>query len=487
MTKTLADQLGGGRLARAGCLTAAAMAQAGDVIAQVKSERLETARILFCDQHGTLRGKTIVADALPAAFRDGITVPSTILLKDTSQRTAFAVWGADAGFGEGFLTGASDALLIPDPSTFRILPWAPHSGVLLCDVRTRDLEPIAFASRTVLSSAIDRLATAGFDMMTGLEVEFHIFKRDPADTSHSDCGMPGAAPRTSALTRSYGLLADAHYDALEEVMDALRRTSDAMGLPVRSMEPEFGPSQVEFTFAPAGPMAHADNFALFRMMAKQVCRRMGLHATFMCRPVVDNGAASGWHVHQSILERASGTNVFMPHADGALSDTASGWIAGLLHHAAECCVLTTPSVNGYKRYQPFQLAPERVQWGVDNRGAMIRALMQPGDPASRIENRTPEPAANPYFVFASQIVAGLHGVNAGWTAPPPAESPYADAAEALPKTLLDAIHAFETGTLFAQALGQDFVQYISHLKRAEWARYVSALSEWEQREYFDLF
>ncbi|WP_202913418.1 glutamine synthetase family protein [Acuticoccus sediminis] len=487
MATAIRQSLAAGLLARTGHLDEAAQDTATEVIARVGAEGLETVRLVFPDPHGILRGKTVVARALPSAFRDGVGMPSTIILKDTSQRTVFPVWEADAGFGAGELTGASDVLLAPDPATFRTLPWSPTSGWMMCDVVTKDGRAIPFSSRAVLRSAIDRLAGAGLRMVTGLEVEFHVLRIEDARAAHVDTGMPPAPYATSALTRAYSLLSDAHYDALEEVMDALRRACEGLGLPLRTMEPEFGPSQVEFTFDPAGPMEHADGMVLFRAMAKQVCRRMGLHATFMCRPKIANGAASGWHLHQSVVDAETGENRFVPKEDGVLSPTASGWIAGLLEHAAECCLVTTPSVNGYKRYQAFQLAPDRVQWAVDNKGAMIRGLMRPGDPASRIENRVPEPAANPHFVIASQILAGLDGIERGLVAPPPAENPYGTNAPKLPTSLLDAIVAFEGGRLFSGTLGPSFTAYLSRLKRAEWDRYVAALSEWEQQEYFDLY
>jgi glutamine synthetase len=324
-------------------------------------------------------------------------------------------------------------------------------------------------------------------MVCGLEVEFHVFALEDPALAHADATMPGRPPATRLLDRGWQFLTETHYDRLEPVLDELRRTAMAMGMPVRSVEVEMGPSQVEFTFDPAGPMRHADTMVMFRTMVKEVAARRGLHATFMCRPRLENCASSGWHLHQSLVDPASGANLFMPGADGALSPQASGWIAGLLAHAEESCLLTTPTVNGYKRYQPFQLAPDRIQWGVDNRGAMIRGLMAPGDPASRIENRVADTTANPYYFFASQILGGLAGIEAGLSAPAPVETPYESAARALPRSLIAAIEAFEAGGLFAAALGPEFVSYLARLKRAEWERYLMTVSEWEQREYFALY
>ncbi len=477
-----------GALARLGLMSDDAARLAEETLAQVAAEGLETVRLVFPDQHGTLRGKTVVAEALGAAFRSGVSAPSTGLFKDTAQRTAFPVWRADAGFGRGAMTGSNDILLAPDPATFRILPWSPKSGWMLCDIAQTDGAPISFAPRNVLRRAIDALAEAGYRMVAGLEVEFHVYRVIDGKRRPEETGMPPDPPEVETLTRAFGLLGEARYDALEPVMDALRRAAIGLGLPLRGLEAEFGPSQLEFVFDPSGPLEQADAMVLFRSMAKQVCARQGLHATFMCKPALANAAASGWHLHQSIVEAASGRNMFTPDAEtGAVSPFAGAWIAGLLEHARESCAITTPTVNGYRRFTAFQLAPNRVQWAVDNRGAMIRSLMRAGDPASRVENRVAEPAANPYYVLASQILGGLSGVGRALVAPPPVEEPYDSDAPLLPASLYEAIVAFEQGALFREALGPEFAAYYARLKRFEWERFIGTISEWEQREYFSLF
>ena len=177
----------------------------------------------------------------------------------------------------------------------------------------------------------------------------------------------------------------------------------------------------------------------------------------------------------------------MPENHGTLSKLAANWIAGLLVHAQESCLLTTPTVNGYKRYQAFQLAPQNIQWGRDNRGAMIRDLTRINDTASRIENRVAETAANPYYFFASQIFSGLSGIEQDLTPPDAVEMPYSDNDKQLPASLIDAITAFSASTLYREALGDGFVDYLVTLKKAEWDRYCMTVSEWEQTEYFSLF
>jgi glutamine synthetase len=461
--------------------------RAGEILEQIERDKIETVRLAFADQHGVLRGKTIVAGGMASAFKNGMAMTSTLLLKDTSHRTVFPVWEDNIGFGAGNLTGAGDVLIAPDPATFKVLPWSPHSGWILCDVRNKDGSAMPMCTRSILKKSIDLLAEDQMELVCGPEYEFYVFNIENPRLDHADSGIPATPPETSLISHGYQYLTEARYDALEQVMDDLRRGCEQLGLPIRSMEAEFGPSQCEFTFEPAAPLQQADNTILFRSMVKQICARKGLHATFMCRPNVQGIVPSGWHMHQSILDKKTGQNLMTPESADTLSITANGWIAGLLEHAAASCLLTTPTVNGYKRYQPYQLAPDRIQWGRDNKGAMIRALMAPGDKASRIENRVAEPTANPYLFLASQILSGHDGIKRGLTAPTPVESPYTSDADSLPKSLIAALDHFDKSAFYKEALGADFASYISRIKHAEWERYLMTVSEWEQREYFSLF
>lgn len=476
-----------GGLATSGLLSAAAIVKAAELLEQVANSDCETVRVMFTDQHGILRGKTIVASALSSIFTAGLRVPSTLLLKDTSHRTVFSVWSKDAGLGSSPMNGAGDIVLIPDPATFKHLPWALHSAWILCDTAYKHGEPINFEPRTVLKRSLDKLQQFNMKLVVGLEVEFHVFELLDANREHAQTTMPGRAPTTRALAHGYQFLTETRYAELESVMDELRRYCQQMGLPVRSMEVEMGPSQFEFTFEPDTPLAHADNMVMFRTMVKEVCARRGLHATFMCRPKVDNGASSGWHLHQSLVDSSTGQNLFMPESGQELTSVAKHWIAGLLNHAIEACLLTTPTVNGYKRYQPYQLAPDRIQWGHDNRGAMIRALTNAGDAASRIENRVADTTANPYYFIASQIICGLAGIDADLNVPDAVETPYDCDAKRLPDSLITAVEAFSESALFRAELGGEFVDYLVQIKRAEWARYLNTVSQWEQDEYFSLY
>ena len=468
--------------------TAAQEAAAERIIARVVEEELELVRFSFADQHGVLRGKSIFADAVPSTMRNGCAMTSTLLLKDTSHRTVYPVWQEGAGLEMPELTGAANFLMIPDPETFRVLPWAPRTGWLLCDIYFPDGRPVPFSTRRLCRQALDRLAQRGYDFICGLEVECTIFKLEAQQLAFQDAGQPGAPPEVSLLAHGYQYLTENRMDELDPVLELLRRHLLPLDLSLRSVEVEFGPSQCEFTFSALPGMQTADNMVLFRSAVKQICRRHGYHATFMCRPAFPNIFSSGWHLHQSLVDKETGRNAMIPdQEEELLSPLGRQFVAGLMEHAPAACVFTTPTINGYKRYKPYTLAPDRILWSRDNKGAMIRVLGGVGDPGTRVENRIGEPAANPYLFIASQIVSGLDGIERELEPPPPQAEPYAAEAQTVPRSLEDALSALDANALFREEFGEQFVNYILKIKRFELDRFFSAVTDWEQKEYFDLF
>jgi glutamine synthetase len=226
---------------------------------------------------------------------------------------------------------------------------------------------------------------------------------------------------------------------------------------------------------------------------------MGYFATFMCRPALKGYYSSGWHLHQSLVDTVSGRNLLTPDREGEfLSPLGRSYLAGLLHYAVPAIAFATPTVNGYRRLRPNSLAPDRATWAYDHRGVMLRVLGGPDDPATRIENRIGEPAANPYLYTLSQVVTGLAGIESALEPPPPDDEPYAAPRTLLPKSLVDALDALEKEPLFRRELGDTFIDYFIKLKRTEAGRYLDAVkqagtsaddepTEWEQNEYFDFF
>jgi glutamine synthetase len=453
----------------------------------IEERRLETVRLSFPDQHGILRGKTVMAADAASVMRNGCSITTTLLAKDTSHRTVFPVFTAGGGFGMPEMEGGGDFLMIADPTTFRVLPWAPQTGWVLCDIHFGDGRPVPFSTRHLQRGVLKRLAEAGFDYKAGLEVEFHIFKIENPRLGPEDAGWPGEAPEVSVLAPGYQYLTETRFDQFEPIVETVRRDVLALGLPLRSIEIELGPSQCEFTFHPEIGLAPADSMMLFRSAVKQICRRHGYLASFMCRPRVPNTLASGWHLHQSLRERASGANAFVPADDGHLSAVGRHFLGGLIAHARAVAAFATPTINGYKRYRAYALAPDRVIWGHDNRGVMVRALGGRGDAATRLENRVGEPAANPYLYMASQIVAGLDGIARKLDPGPCADTPYETTAPLLPKSLDEALAALREDRCFAEGVGQGFIDYYIRIKQFEIARHQAEVTEWEQKEYFELF
>ncbi|WP_345801646.1 glutamine synthetase family protein [Microbacterium sp. AZCO] len=479
-----------GFIGRHGLWSEERYAAAGQMRRVVDEIGVEMVRFSFVDQHGVLRGKTIARGGIAAAMRSGVTAPSSLLLKDTSGQSVFPVFSPETGVGVAGFSGAGDIVLVPDPTTFRVLPWAAQTGWILCDVRFPDGSPVPLCTRTVLRNELTALAARGYGMTVGAELEFHVYRADQApltDENIGSPGRPGAARPTGPTTRGSQLLHEEGLDRMQPLVDALYRGLTLLDLPLRSIELEFGPSQFELTMEAGSAAETADAIVLCRSAVRRIAASLGYHATFMSRPQGADGASTGWHLHQSLTD-ASGANVFQPEtADGSMSLLGESYLAGLLAHAPAAAAFTTPTVNGYKRYQPNSLAPDRIAWGIDNKGAMVRAVGGFGDSATRLENRSGEPAANPYLYIASQLISGMDGVDRGLIPPAPTDDPYNTAAPSLPASLGEAVAALAVDSAFRSALGGVVVDWFATIKRAEFARYLRHVSDWEQREYFDIF
>jgi glutamine synthetase len=479
----------------------------------IDASGLELVRFVWCDLHGVTRGKTLVAAAAARALREGVGMVSTLMLKDTSDRTAFKVFepgGTDSlpGFGQ-----ANNLMLLGDPASLRLLPWAASTGWVQCQPWFQDGTPVMLDTRRVLQHALARLAQAGYGMRCGLEIEFHIYRIDntQAQMDPQAADWPGAPPAVSLVHPGYNLLTEAWADMAEEPLRIVQHTAQALGLPLLSLEIELGPSQVEAVFDVTDALTAADNMVLFRNGVKQALRRAGYHASFMCRPPFPNIMSSGWHLHQSLVATDSGANAFVrdlpapgstPHeAQHTLSAVGAHWLAGLLAHARGMSVFCTPTANGYGRFRPNALAPQSVLWGRDNRGAMLRVVGECGDAATRIENRLGEPAANPYLYLASQIHAGLDGLQRELAPPPATKSPYAavdpspglagtaGSATRLPTSLGEALQALQDDVTLVDAFGHSFVDYYQRIKQSEFTRFGQASDpdDFQRREYFSRF
>jgi glutamine synthetase len=409
---------------------------------------------------------------------------------DTTNNVVTPLFSAEGAYGVEELRGFPDGILVPDPTTFRTLPWTPGTGWVLSDMYFQSGRPVPFCSRQLMKGALATLAERGLDYMAGLEVEFYITRLEDKKLTPEQSGWPPDAPAVSTVAHGFQYLTEIRNDEIDDILVLLQDNLTEIGLPLRSMEDEWGPGQSEFTFDPQVGLDPADTMLLFRTATKQLCRRNGLHATFMTKPALPNFFSSGWHLHQSLVSRDGGGNAFTNHADdgAVLSELGRYFTGGLLEHASATSVFATPTVNGYKRFAPFSFAPDRASWAVENRGAMVRVLGGPGDESTHLENRVGEPCANPYLFMASQIVAGLDGVERKLDPGEPDLEPYGADRRLLPTGLDEAVLALEQeGQVFRDAFGTPFVDFVLSIKRHELGRYRAHVTDWEQREYFEVY
>ena len=459
------------------------------VLRLIEENDLEVVRLSFADQHGILRGKSVVADEVPQALRNGCTNTSTLLAKDTSHKTVFPVFTPGGGFDIPEMSNAGDIIMVPLPSSFHILPWTPKTGWMLCDIYFPNGRNIPFSTRQILKTALRNLSEDGFTYLAGLEVEMHIYKLENPKLEPEHAGQPASPPEVSLLAHGFHYLTENRMDEFEPILQIIRGHLYELGLPIRTFEVEFGPSQLEITFKPLFGLKAADNMMLFRSAMKQICKRHGYHVTFMCRPGLKNAFSSGWHLHQSLIKMADGSNAFMPNNNkDLLSPLGMNFVAGLLKRASAAAIFTTPTLNGYKRYKPNSLAPNRIVWGKDNKGAMLRVIgAGKNDPATHLENRVGDPAANPYLYMVSQILSGMDGIERNLAPQPPTNDPYAPGTDLLPTNLLEAIDALKFSKMFRKELGDQFVDYLLHIKTAEVNRFFSEVTDWEHQEYFEMY
>jgi glutamine synthetase len=478
-------------------LSDAQRAAAGDVAKQISDADLRTVRLVVVDQHGIPRAKYLSAAALMSALENGSDFSGAIYSLDSANGVFPPAFAAGGGFGIEEMTGFPDITLVPDPATFRVLPYADRTGWILSDPYFANGKPVPLDGRGLLRRQLDRLAERGLELYAGIEVELYVTRPTQASIGFDETGQPGAPGKpleVEVIERGYQFLSDTRMDAVADAVEAIRDGLSDVGIPPRSIENEWGPGQIEITFSPMEGMAASDAMILFRTTVKAVCARIGLHATFMCWPALPNFFPSGSHLHQSLVETDGARNVFADDRD-LLSQTGRQYVAGLLDHAREMAVFGDPTTNAYARFRPYSFAPDRVCWGGDNRGALIRVQGGPGDPGTHIENRLSEPAANPYLWLAANVAAGLDGIDRGAEPPDPVEGdPYAAEAPLLPQSLSEAVDELERSAFYREAFGDALVDYLVMMKRFELNRHDEAAgedgagrSDWEMREYFEFY
>ncbi|MDD5556019.1 MAG: glutamine synthetase family protein [bacterium] len=435
-----------------------------DVRKLARERNVRFIRLWFTDILGRLKGFAITRSELEEALDSGM--------------------GFDGSSIEGFARiEESDMVAMPDPNTFAVLPWRPQEGGaearMFCDILNPDGTPYEGDPRQVLRKALDRAAKMGFTYMVGPELEYFYFQDEEGLTTLDRGGYFDMAPTD--------LGADLRRETIQILED--------MGIQVEYDHHEVAPSQQEIDLRYGDALAMADNAMTYRLVVKDVARKRGVYATFMPKPLQgENG--SGMHTHQSLYR--NGRNAFFDAKDPyGLSAVAKSFIAGLLRHAKEICIVTNQWVNSYKRLVPGYEAPVYVSWARRNRSTMIRVpLYKPGkENATRVEFRAPDPACNPYLAFAVMLAAGLEGVEGKYPLPPPVEEDIfefseekreAAGIETLPGSLYAALLEARKSALLRRTLGDHiFAKFIEN-KKIEWDQYRIHVSRFELDKYLSI-
>jgi glutamine synthetase len=461
---------------------------AKELIQRLKNDDITYVRVTYCDQHGLTRGKMLPVKQFVSVLKNGLASTHAIFAMDSANNIFLPVFSEDGGFGNDEMGGAGDMIMVPDPATFRLLPWAEKTGWVLSDLYLKSGAVMPFSPRAILATQLKKLHAKGFELLIGLEVEFHVFKIDDPQLTMEASTQPAEPPSVSPLAHAYQYQCEQNLDEVTPLMELFHQNLQALGLPIRTLEDEWGPGQCEITMEPLPAMQAADAMVLMRSTLKQLARRHGYLVSFMCKPGLPNVYSSGWHLHQSLVDLKTGDNAFATTDQKQyLSEVGQHYVAGLIEHARACTAFSNPTINGYKRMNANALAPNRAVWSIDNKAACLR-LANAGDRSVHIENRSGEPAANPYLFFTSQLAAGMEGIESKRDPGPPLSDPYAQTDKtALPASLMEGITALDESELLRKEMGEPFVNYYLMLKRHEIHRFLSTVTDWEHKEYFERY
>ncbi|MDA1278518.1 MAG: glutamine synthetase family protein [Chloroflexi bacterium] len=435
------------------------------VLFSAREHDVKFIRLWFTDILGTLKGFAITVDELEGVLRNGASF--------------------DGASVEG-LTRAdeTDMVAMPDPSTFQVLPWRPSKNAvarLFCDIETVSGDKSVTDGRQVLRRNIARAYEMGLTFYVAPEIEYYCGVNGPDREVNQDKG--GYFDQTSVD----GTGADLRRDIV--------LTLEQMGIPVKHSHHEVGSGQHEIDLRHTNALTMADSVITFKVIAKELAAADGGYATFMPRPFGDRHG-SGMHTHMSLF-RGDDNAFFDADADLNLSEIGRQFIAGLMRHAAEICVVTNQWVNSYKRLLPGLEAPIFASWTTGNFGDLIRVpTYRPGREESiRVEYRAPDPAANPYLLFSVLLAAGLDGIEKNMPLPEPLEADVYRMSDSelndrgvvrLPRSLEEAIRLAEDSDLLEHALGPIVKENFLANKRLEWQQFSNTVTDYEVEKYRNL-
>ena len=389
------------------------------------------------DLNGIMRGKRIPANR----WQDVCETGNACCLSLFTMDMTCDVWDTPL---VNFENGFPDFHIMPATRPVPI-PWEP--GVAMCfgTGLGMDHKPVPVDPRQALVRQIERAAAMGIDVQAGAELEFYLL--DPQTGQPRDVGND-----------CYGLERAASF---EHVLGPIRQQIDAIGIPIEQSNPEYAPGQVEVNMRYDSALLAADRVVMFRSLVKQLATRHGYLASFMAKPFIDLGG-NGFHLHYSLW--SEGQNIFSD--GGRLNDTGRHFLGGLQKRMVEMSICSAANVNSYRRRVPYSFCPTNASWGMDNRTVALRVI-EGSDSATRVEKRDAGADCNPYLLMATDIAAGLDGIEEKQE---PTKITIGDAYsdshdEALPTTLADAIRLARRSDWLASVLGA--AQLETWLQQAE--------------------
>lgn len=432
-----------------------------DIMRRIEEEDIEFIRLQFTDMFGALKNVAITSSQLGKAL---------------DNKCMF-----DGSSIEGFVRiEESDMYLYPDLDTFETFPWRPQQGKvarLICDVYKADGTPFEGDPRYVLRRVLKEAEDMGYSFDVGPECEFFLFHTD-------DNGMPTTISHEKASYFDISPL-----DLGENARRDMVLTLEDMGFEIEASHHEVAPAQHEIDFKYGPALATADNIMTFKLVVKSMAKRHGLFASFMPKPLY-GVAGSGMHTNMSLTKK--GKNIFNdPKGENGLSKEAYYFIAGIMKHIKGITAIANPLVNSYKRLVPGHEAPVYIAWSATNRSPLIRIPASRGA-GTRVELRSPDPAANPYLLLALCLAAGLDGIKNKIEPPKAVNSNIFELTEkemkkakieSLPSSLHQAIKEMEADPFIKEVLGDHVYSKYVEAKRAEWDNYRLQVTQWEIDEY----
>ncbi|GAA1132940.1 glutamine synthetase family protein [Nocardioides aquiterrae] len=432
---------------------------------RLTEQGIDVVRLGYADLIGVDRGRDVLVNRFARTVGSGVAFCRSVF--GTTPR------GGVVDFEGGLSAGLPDVQAFPDLDTLLPVPWEPGVAHCIADVFNPDGTPSRESPRFVLRQICEQFQELGLTPVVGPELEFYVLEESPESPSGwKRYGEGTGNVYTSGFTG----------DPQNVLLDALRHLGN-YGLEVISANHEFSSGQFEINLWHGEALDAADRAHRFKDAIKELARRRGQLATFMPKPFNDEGG-SGYHLHFSIAD-ADGTPLFHDPADPyGLSEMARHAIGGLLAHARAVAALNNPTINSYKRFGPDTLAPWLIDWGLDNRSAMVRIPPERGS-GTRLELRLGDASANSYLAIAGMLAAVLLGIRNKIEPPEPLIGYGYDEtrSEKLPQSLSDALDALEQDKELADLLGQPFVNAFVAYKRDEVERFRTWITDWEFHEY----